>query len=153
MEAREIDWQWDEADFGGCAEYGPDRFVLVFDESEGTAEVRRVGPEGDATAVWSLPRATANSAALLAHDDMLYVALYSRSATGCRVLALDLISEEPVWETRLRGLGSIGHSKYSNRIQMRMVGERLVIYGREASGNYIEVLDPRDGQLISSERV
>jgi hypothetical protein len=153
METRDIEWQWVEADLGGCAEYGENRFIFTFNESEGMGEVRRVGPTGDSTRVWSLACMTADSAALVVHDDILYVALYLRSATGCRVLAVDLASRERLWETRLKGLGSIGHSKYSNRVQMRMIGQWLVVFGREASGDYIEVLDPRNGQLISSERV
>jgi hypothetical protein len=153
METQEVGWQWDEADMGGCITTHQGCFVFAVDVDKGSAEIRRIAPSGNSTLLWSVPAATAKSAALALKGSILFVALYSRSATGCRILALETDSCQKLWETSLKGIGSIGHSKYSNQIQIRLMNEWLVIFGREESGRYIEILDLIDGRLVSSRKV
>ena len=160
-----IAWQWDEAEAGehrgrvfldleggGC-------LVLTFINHE-TAEIQRTGSSGESVWVQSVPSWIANSAALLLHAGKLYAALYSDMAAGCRVLALDAASGDLLWDTPLKGLGPIHHSKYRNRVQLRFIhhwnvpeGGRLVIFGQEAGGKYIEVLEPDSGRQLSHQMV
>ncbi len=153
MKAESIEWQWDDTDPGGYTDTDRGRFIFTVNEKNNTTEIRRIVSTGESTLIWSRPTATANSAALVCQDDVLYVAFYSRSATGCRVLALNASSGEVLWETPLQGIGSIGHSKYKNSVQIRMMDEYLVIFGWEASGKYIEILNPQDGRLIFNRKV
>lgn len=153
MDVESIEWQWDDADLGGQTDAEGDRFVFTLSDDANTAEIRRVDPVGDSTWVQTISALSVDSAALVVHDGKLYVALYLRNLTGCRVLALDASSGNRLWETPLKGIGSIGHSKYANRVQMRFRDECLLIFGDEASGRYIEVLDPFSGHLIYNRRV
>jgi outer membrane protein assembly factor BamB len=153
MDIESIEWQWDDTDLGGHADAGGDRFVFTLSDDANTAEIQRVDTVGDSIWVQTIAVVTANSAALVVHDGRLYVALYSRNLTGCRVLALDASSGDRLWETPLKGLGSILHSKYANRVQMRVKDEWLLIFGDESSGRYIEILDLASGRRIYNQRV
>ena len=100
--------------------------------------------------VWTrrIPVSRANSAVLLHRAGKLYAALYSTIVTGCRSLALNATSGEVLWDTPLKGLGPLHHSKYSNFVQMRFIDERLAIFGKESSGKYVEVLDQNSGRML-----
>lgn len=78
-----------------------------------------------------------------------YTALHAASAPGCRVQAHDAASGRLLWETRLQALQGGGHhSKYSNAVQLRLVGGRLAVFGKESSGRYVEVLDTATGAQL-----
>ncbi len=153
MDIENIEWQWDNTYLGGYAYTEGDCFVFTLSDNINTAEIRRVDPVGNSKWVQIIPAVNINSAALLVDKGKLYAALYSRSLTGCHILALDASSGNQLWETTLKGIGSIGHSKYANRIQMRIEDEWLLIFGNESSGRYIEILDPFSGRLIYNQRV
>jgi outer membrane protein assembly factor BamB len=125
----------------------------VLSDDVGTAEIRCVDSTGDCRWVQTISARTTDAAALVVHRGKLYAALYSRYAAGCRVLTLDASSGHRLWETRLTGVGSVMHSKYMNRVQMRMKGKRLVVFGDESGGRYIEVLDPLSGRSIHNRRL
>ena len=153
MDIENIEWQWDNTDLGGYAYSEGDSFVFALSDNVNTVEIRRVDSVENSKWAQSIPAVTMNSAALLVDKGKLYAALYSRSLTGCQVLSLDASSGNLLWETPLKGIGSIGHSRYTNRVQMRFRDEYLLIFGDEASGRYIEVLDPFSGRLIYNRRV
>jgi hypothetical protein len=57
------------------------------------------------------------------------------------------------WHPRLIGLGSVGHSKYSNRVKIRLHGARLAVYGNESAGRYTEIFDTANGSRLHHEAV
>jgi len=101
---------------------------------------------------WTHPVGDDRDAYLIAAGDALYAALYSATATGCRVLALEVSSGRERWHTRLAGIGSMMHSRYRNTVQMKLTGQ-LSILGDEGGGQYVEVLDPATGNRLSHTRI
>jgi hypothetical protein len=88
----------------------------------------------------------------------LYFAHFDRADCGCTVAAYDLTTGKKLWETKLRAVGDIDHSKYSNRVTMGLSsspdldkdGEGIVsITGRESLGDYIEILDRASGKVLA----
>ena len=148
-----IEWQWDDAISGDTLETEKGRYLFTAAEEGTSAQVALI--QSGCEALWrhAISDALADSAALAIHDAILYFVLYSRSATGASVFALEADTGRLLWKTQLVGLGSTGHSKYSNRAQIRIVGDGLVVFGDEASGKYIEVLDPLDGRLVHNRKV
>jgi len=145
-----ISWQWDEEDTAGSVLQAEDgsRFVFARIADGDMVELQRL--RRTATPVWTrrIPALRANAAVLLHRAGKLYAALYSNIATGCRILALDAASGDVLWDTPLKGLGPLHHSKYSNAVQMRFIDDRLAIFGNESVGKYVEVLDPNSGQMM-----
>ena len=139
-----IPWQWDDA---------PDLFPAL-DLVHGDFVVTQVG---DTTQLhgpgWSVDVDKAGddiAGALLAVDNgRIFVATYNRIAAGCRLSAFDT-SGKPLWTLILDGIGPIAHSKYSNRVQMRMIGGDPVVFGSEAK-RYIEERDAATGALVSHQ--
>ena len=83
-----------------------------------------------------------------------YTALHAASAPGCRVQAHEAASGRLLWETQLQGLrGSSHHSKYSNAVQLRLIGGQLEVFGKESSGRYVEVLDTVTGAQLYHQAV
>src|SRR5690606_42077852 len=56
-----------------------------------------------------------------------------------------------LWEKRLLGIGLVAHSEYWNMLQIAVVDDAVVVYGNEASGRYVEVVDPKSGDTRSEE--
>ncbi|HYT87953.1 MAG TPA: hypothetical protein VEL76_04480 [Gemmataceae bacterium] len=105
--------------------------------------------------------------------DRLYLADFSPIATGCRVVAVNFktggrlwqnklkglgpighaLSEGCAaasgnWQNKLKGLGPIGHSKYRNRINITTDGKIITVWGNEAAGRYVELLDKQTGRTV-----
>jgi len=153
-----VGWQWDAE----AGKHRPDsvvqgedgsRFAFASAPGEETIELQRLQATGTPLWIKRISAMGANAAVLLYRPGKLYAALYSEIATGCRVLAQDAASGNVLWDTPLRGLGPSHHSKYSNLVQMRFIDDRLVVFGNESGGKYVEVLDPDSGQLLSSREV
>jgi hypothetical protein len=83
-------------------------------------------------------------------DNKLYFADFHYMSSGCQVKGYDLKSGKRLWETQLKGLGPIAHSKYYNRVFMRFEGKDLVIYSKESAGRYREAVDPKTGKTVRS---
>lgn len=115
------------------------------------AGVRRLGPGGKLRWKAELPFQFVGDAHLLEHDGTLYVTHYCAIATGTTVYAFDGDTGARLWQTRPWGLGSIGHSKYRNQVELRWMHDHLAVFGKEAAGNYIEVLDPRTGRSLANQ--
>jgi len=148
-----IPWQWNDADAGGYAEAQNRHFRLTRNDDGRAAEIRCTDAAGKIRWAVAIDAATTDSAALTVYEDKLFAALYWHGATGCRVLALDVDTGEQHWATTLSGLGSIGHSRYINRVQITVSDDRLLVFGNESAGKYIEVLDPSSGRRIHIQKV
>ena len=119
----------------------------------GTVEVRRLDAAGRTRWRQSYGPTPADSAALFLHGDTLYAALYSDAATGGQVVALDVDSGAQRWAAHLQAMGPLHHSKYRNQIQLRLLDGRLAVFGDEAAGRYVEVLDPSRGRRLAHRKV
>jgi len=87
--------------------------------------------------------------ALLELDDVQYRAHFNPISTGCTVVAFDRQANKQLWETELKGIGPVGHSKYRNEVRMGVLDDdTLVVYGDEAYGKYIEILDRKTGKTV-----
>jgi hypothetical protein len=54
---------------------------------------------------------------------------------------------------RIEGIGPTLHSKYGNRVQLRVINNWLVVFGDESGGRYVEVVDSKNGQRLSNRMV
>ncbi len=142
-----IAWQWDPA---------PDLFPLV-DLTAGTTTLS-LGAGGAHPIVlkgkaWSAEVARGSDisgAAIVADDTRVFVATYNRIATGCELAAFAVDSGKRLWAVHLEGIGPISHSKYSNRVQLRLVGGHPTVFGDEAK-RYIEQRDAATGALVANQ--
>lgn len=87
------------------------------------------------------------------HRQYMVVAHHSPIASGAKLVAINPVSGSVIWEQQLRGLGPVEHSKYRNEIQLEIRDGKVVVYGRESEGRYIEVRSLTGGRLLAHERV
>ena len=83
----------------------------------------------------------------------MYSARHSDISSGCALYAFDLQTGRLKWTVNLTGLGPIAHSKYFNLVQTKMIGGRVVVFGWEAAGRYVEARDAATGAMISHQLV
>jgi outer membrane protein assembly factor BamB len=88
--------------------------------------------------------------ALAADEARVYLVRFGLITSGATVTAYDFGTGRRAWERRLIGLGPIDHSKYSNRVQARVARGQLTVFGWEAAGKYVEVLDTRTGRALGN---
>lgn len=79
--------------------------------------------------------------------DVLYYADFSPYSSGCSIVAYHLRHGE-TWKTPLWGIGPLGQSMYANRVNMKLDGNHLIVFGDESAGQYIELLDIQTGRLV-----
>ena len=78
----------------------------------------------------------------------LFWVRYNGARAGGTLVAVDLETGVVAWERDLRALGEVAHSSYTNRIQMQMQGDTVVVYGLESLGRYLEVREAKSGNMI-----
>lgn len=78
--------------------------------------------------------------ALACAGDMLFVSEHSPISNGCEL--------QPAWKVRLKGLGPIPHSKYRNQVNVEADGKVVTVWGKEASGRYVEIIDAKTGKML-----
>jgi hypothetical protein len=83
-------------------------------------------------------------------DNILVVARYHNIATGCRVNAYDVSSGELLWKGDVKQL-NVGHSKYYNVVHLTSYGNKLILEGNEAYGDYLQVLDLKTGKNLFAD--
>jgi hypothetical protein len=83
--------------------------------------------------------------------DTLYYAEFSPYYSGCSIVAYHLDHGER-WKTPLWGIGPLGNSMYTNRVNMKLDGNNLIVYGDESAGRYIQLLDIRTGRIVGRRR-
>ena len=153
MEAENIKWQWDETKLDNTAIYSGSQLNYVFDEVANTAKLQLSDVSGELKIIWEGKNVFADTVFLHIEGNVLFAAFYSQSSTGCKILALNLSSNQNLWEKQLQGLGSVGHSRYRNRVQMILTDNKLVVFGWESGGKYIEVRNPASGDLILNRKI
>ncbi|MEO6774412.1 MAG: hypothetical protein ABI467_15580 [Kofleriaceae bacterium] len=146
-----VAWQWDTTT--------PDLFPDVDLATGGsirlavTRDQLRLSNAKWATVVQAARDATLTGAAMVSDHDRIYVATYNRIATGCTLTAFATSNGAKLWSVALEGAGPIAHSKYSNRVQLREIDGKPVVFGEESGARYVEVRDPVSGVLASNVKL
>lgn len=104
------------------------------------------GPSG--LALLSEEIQSENCTPFFIYKDILFYPRYCRISSGCEVRAFDLKSRSERWSTSLKGIGPVDHSQYSNEVRIKQKDHTLVVYGKEAAGNYVEILNLSTGKQI-----
>jgi len=98
-------------------------------------------------------RAFVDDTAFAIDNGTLYSARHGDISSGCTLHAFDVQTGREKWTVSLTGLGPIAHSKYFNLVEARMIGGRIVVFGWEAAGRYIEARDPATGAMLAHQLV
>ena len=72
---------------------------------------------------------------------------HSPIATGCTLVAFDLKGKRKIWEKPLKGIGPVSHSKWRNRINLKLEKDRVTVFGDEGQ-KYIESVSLDSGKAI-----
>ena len=81
-------------------------------------------------------------------DGVLYYADFGPISSGCAVVAYDLKAKKQLWKAPLKGLGPIGHSRYSNAVNLDLDKQAVCVRGKESAGRYIEYVGLRTGKTV-----
>ena len=73
-----------------------------------------------------------------------FVARFSDLATGSALVALERDTGKVLWTADVEQLG-IPHSKYWNHVRVQLRGDDVVLIGREAGGEYVQIFDAASG--------
>ncbi len=84
--------------------------------------------------------------------DVLYYVDYHLHANGTRFVAYDLKQKRRIYHVMLKGVGSVPHFRYNNRVTFDTDGKVAVIYGRESVGRYVEFVDLKTGATVGHKR-
>lgn len=139
----EIPWQWERApELFPRVDLAVGKYVVAVKQKKlmlrGPSWSVVVGRGGDRS-----------GAALGVDGARVFVASYIRLASSCQLAAFDAASGKPLWSVDLDGIGPIGHSAYSNHVQMRIIGGHPTVFGNESAKRYIEQRDAATGALVS----
>jgi hypothetical protein len=130
-----------------------DRLQLTIAEDGRSAELRRMKPSGAWAWRRTLPVDGASAGVIAAESSTVYVAFVPAHASGARLVAVAAATGAPRWSVGLLGIGPTGHSKYSNRVQLRVVGDLVMVFGEESAGRYVEARAVSDGRLALNSQV
>lgn len=140
-----VAWQWDSA---------PDLFPRL-DLTAGahvvTLKRRKLVLRGPSWSVAVAAGHELSGAALAADGGRVFVAFYNQIASTCQLAGFDGASGKQLWSVELDGVGTVGHSAYFNRVQMRIVGGHPTVFGWEARARYIEQRDAESGARVSHQ--
>jgi hypothetical protein len=81
-------------------------------------------------------------------DNVVYIAEFHPSASGCGIIAFDLKAGKQLWKTPLKGLGPIPHFRYSNRVSLQLEDGAVRVFGNESAGKYIEYVSLKTGKTV-----
>ena len=77
--------------------------------------------------------------------DWVIYSQHSPIATGCTLVAFDLKAKRQVWKTNLKGIGAVAHSKWRNRINLKLEKDLVTVFGDEGR-RYIESVSLESGK-------
>ena len=80
-------------------------------------------------------------------NDLLF-ADWNLGASGGEIVAVNIADGSERWRTKLKGLGSIRHSAYRNRIDLVAKDDVVVIWGDESFGRYVEIKRLDTGETV-----
>jgi hypothetical protein len=79
---------------------------------------------------------------------ILWHAEYHPSSSGCTLIATDLETGKQLWKSHLKGIGPIDHTKYSNSVILELDKDVIRVWGKEAFGDYLEIVDRKTGKTV-----
>ncbi|MBW2737045.1 MAG: hypothetical protein JRH20_32075 [Deltaproteobacteria bacterium] len=91
-------------------------------------------------------------AAMVVSGPRIFVARHSLIATTCTLYAFARQTGKPLWQVTLKGVGPVVHSRYFNRVQLRVLRGNPVVFGYEIGTSYIEMRDAATGTLRSHRK-
>jgi hypothetical protein len=153
--AAPITWQWDEVTpdlfpaVDLVAAHAGSSYRLSFTVKAGHEQLLLSDGHWTITAASDFD-ARVDGAALVTDDARIYLATYNRTSSGCSLAAYSVGDGKQLWIVRLVAAGPVSHSKYFNRVQLRVIDGKPVIFGNEAATRYIEVRDPNTGAAVSN---
>jgi hypothetical protein len=80
-------------------------------------------------------------------DNVLYLAHYSRIASGVRLYAYYLPKEQLLWECDVKQ-PLVEHSKYWNRVYLTCFENKIILEGQEAYAQHLQVFDAKTGKRL-----
>ncbi len=81
---------------------------------------------------------------LIVAGNKIIIAAHSPIASGSDLICLDIYSGKEIWRGDIKQL-YVGHSQYSNSVYLKLFGDKIVMAGDEAGGNYIQIIDLNTG--------
>jgi hypothetical protein len=84
--------------------------------------------------------------------DTLFITEFSFMSSGCAVVAIDLPTGKRRWRSQLEGNPPEGHSEYYNSVNIETDGEKIIVYGNESHGRYVEHLDINSGKMLLNRK-
>jgi outer membrane protein assembly factor BamB len=87
------------------------------------------------------------------YGDRLYYALFDPRQHSGKIVAVNLLSGTKLWESDLINPSIFAGSFYENRIILEAHKDRVVIFGRDTAGDYIEIKDSKSGDTIGQKVV
>lgn len=142
-------WEW--AEERASLDYCVDRYLRGYQVEVTPAEWHRVSIRISDGGGLVLAFVGFRETVLAVDGNVLYYADFHPIATGCSIHAFDLGARRPLWSTTLQGIGPTAHSEYYNRVTLEIQDGRVVVWGWEANGRYIECLDALDGRTVWNE--
>ena len=145
--AEKTEWSWpvETATPQGCArQFGGGYEVEITEPKEPSVPAMiQIRKDGRDIVEWR-----AHSASVFVRrGDVLFYAAFSPHSSGCSIVAHHLQQGE-LWKTPLWGISLLGQSMYTNRVNMKLDGNNLIVYGDESAGRYIELVDVLTGRVV-----
>lgn len=92
-------------------------------------------------------------AAMVVSGQRIFVARHSLIATTCTLYAFARRNGRLLWKVTLRGIGPAMHSRWYNRVQLRVLRSNPVVFGHEGPGrSYVEMRNASTGALVSNRK-
>jgi hypothetical protein len=146
--AEKTAWSWpvETATPQGCArQFGGGGYDVEITEPKDTTSPSMIQVRKDGRDIISW---RAHSASVFVRrGDLLFYAAFSPHSSGCSIVAYHLQQGE-LWKTPLWGIGRLGQSMYTNRVNMKLDGDNLIVFGDESAGQYIELVDVWTGRVV-----
>ena len=151
--AEEMGWKWSDerATLKASVRELPDGYKVQFDQTKEKSSALTITVTRAGQTVYSL-EGHEYSVFVVARD-ILYYADFEPGHSGCTIDAYDLKAGKVLWKTCLWGIGAGSHSQYWNRINLEINAQYLTVFGNEAYGRYIELLDLSTGKTVGNRLV
>jgi hypothetical protein len=99
---------------------------------------------------WQIDNPMGNtSTKTILKDSILYVAMYPDISSGCDVFAFNAYTGKQIWKGDVIQM-NIPHSKYYNTVYLTLFHDKLILEGIEAGGQYLQILDSKNGKRLFS---
>jgi hypothetical protein len=82
-------------------------------------------------------------------NNKLYIANYHPIATGSSLYCYDLEKDEIIWTADVKQINA-SHSKYFNKVTLFTYLDKIVMYGNEAFGKYVQIFDAESGERLAA---